>query len=229
MPLHALPGPYHEYLSAETLEHENASIAVLDGEDRIVFVNETWERFAARNGGGRSLRAPDVVGSRWLDGIHGTPARAFFATLLAEAKARRGWGVDERGVIVRGECNSPEVSRDLVTRLAPIIDPATRRTIGMLTLNEIVAERPIEERYPIARPDERRYRDGDGLLLQCCGCRRVRVRGDEDLWEFVPDWIATLRRDASHGMCRTCIELYYGAHLAHQARRRADEVRAEHR
>src|SRR3954468_23652689 len=59
-------------------------------------------------------------------------------------------------------------------------------------------------------PGEERYRNGQGLILMCCGCRRTRRRAPgEESWEWVPNFIERMPSRVSHGICPACRKHYY--------------------
>lgn len=217
-----LPRPFSEVLSAETLDLEPASVCVIDVAGRIVFTNRTWDRLGADNGGW-AAGGPSVVGTRWLDAIAGEAPRRLFGEALAHASGL-AWNAP-RTVIVHGFCHSPTHARDMVTQLSPITSPDRARTLGVLAMSQILAVEPIAQRYDPAPPDPARHGDTFGLILQCCGCRRVQVR-DEQLWEFVPAYVAQRQGAISHGVCAVCLELFYGREIAERARERANRDRS---
>ena len=60
---------------------------------------------------------------------------------------------------------------------------------------------------------ESRYRDADGLILQCANCRRVRAMGSDGAWHWVPEWVSQPPDLTSHGICSVCVGAYYSPHF----------------
>lgn len=213
----SLPAPFDQVLSAQTLDDEAASVCLLDTEGVIAFTNHAWDRFARDNGG--PLAIGDVlVGTRWIDGIAGAEPRRLFGD--AFARVIGGAATAPRTIVIDGHCHSPHDARDMVTQLVPVLTERRDRALGVLALYQVITAGAIEQRYPVEHAAPDRHRDAEGLLVQCFGCRRVRVRG-EDIWDFVVEYQVTQLPSVSHGACPTCLELFYGRDLVHRARQRA--------
>lgn len=189
-------------ISLEALEAEPWPAYVLDRSGQIVAVNAAWDRVAVETNG---PVAAAVLGTRWIDHIHGAELRAWYEDLFARVLQR---GVGESH---RCDCNTPERYRLFSSRFEPLRRRRSDEPAGVLVLASMLEEAPIGERYRIGTPDETRYRSSDGLVHQCSGCRRVRVAGASPrVWEFVPEYVATPRLDVSHGLCALCREIHYG-------------------
>ena len=149
--------------------------------------------------------AAAVVGTRWLEHITGDELRAWYAALLERVL---GSGAGESH---RCDCNTPDRYRLFSSRFEPLRRPRSPEIGGMVVLASMLEEAPIGERYRIGKPDLIRYQTREGLVVQCSGCRRVRVAGERPhLWELVPEYVETPRSNVSHGICRLCREIYYG-------------------
>lgn len=216
MPVPALPPDFERLVSSATMNQDPATLCLVDTTGHIVFVNEAWDTFAAENKAPAAVLSHNIVGTRFVDGIHARRVRALFDAFLFEAFG--GVGGRTRTVECRGECNSPTETRELLTRFAPIVDPRTRRVAGVLVINQILHRRPIGERYQLRPPDEERYRHASGFVILCCGCRRARVAHDPQTWEMVPGYIEDPSPSTSHGYCPTCLEIYCGADVAQRVR-----------
>lgn len=189
-------------VSPEALEAEPWPAYALDRKGQIVRVNGAWDRVArAANG----PMAAAVIGTRWLDHITGDELRTWYAALLERVL---GSGAGESH---RCDCNTPARYRLFSSRFEPLRPPRSPEIVGVLVLASRLEEAPIGERYRIGRPDLIRFQTMDGLVVQCSGCRRVRVAGGRPfVWEFVPEYVEAPRSDVSHGICRLCREIYYG-------------------
>jgi hypothetical protein len=189
-------------VSRETLDAEAWPACALGSEGQIVSVNRAWDRVASASGG---PLAPEVLGTRWIAHITGDELQTWYADLLDRV---RDSGVAESH---RCDCNTPDRYRLFSTRFEPLRVRGSPVTVGVLVLASMLEEAPIGERYRIGPPDALRYLTPDGLIVQCSGCRRVRVVGGRPpAWELVPEYLVTPRHDVSHGLCRLCRELYYG-------------------
>lgn len=195
--------PLEDILPLASLDAEPWPCFVVNRDGAIVYTNAAWDRVAARAAGPPASR---VLGTSWLDCV-AAPELAIWYTDLFH-RLMTGLSRGERHL---GDCNTPDRRRVFSTRydaLRPLGAPAPS---GMLALNSLVAEMPISDTYTVARPDEVRYRQANGLLLQCGGCRRVHVAGTAPrVWELVPEYLEEPRRDVSHGLCELCREIHYG-------------------
>ena len=161
---------------------------------RILQVNRAWTRFALANGGaemlgrwGRGASALDAV-SEDLRGFY----RALFDTALATGERREH----------DYECSSDQVLRRFRMFVLPV---APAFLVVMHTLRVEVAH----ERTAMAA-DDATYAHG-GIIRMCSHCRRVRVAGPAmEAWHWVPDYVARMPANVSHGLCAPCAQVYYG-------------------
>jgi hypothetical protein len=192
-----------ELVPRDVIEAEPWPAYVLDAEGRIVEINGAWDREVPRAGG---PLASAVIGTAWIDHIAGEEPRAWHRQILERLRApeRRS-----RGIVHVCACNTPELFRLFATRFQPISRGGD--FAGVLVTTRLLEEAPIGERYVVAPFDERRFLEPDGRMVQCGGCRRMRVAGSSpSVWVFVPELIARPRENTSHGICELCREVYYG-------------------
>ncbi len=181
-------------LSFQDLDNSDDIVFALNADLEITYVNQGWVRFAERNGGGVERWS---VGSRFMDAIP-MILRPFylenFAKVLAES---RPWEHQY-------ECSSPALYRRFHMLSYPLGD-AER----ILVVNSLVQEQPHTE--ILYEPNEGLYRNRDGLITQCCHCRRVRRNGSNQQWDMVPSWVAVIPPNTSHGLCYPCISYFYSS------------------
>jgi hypothetical protein len=185
--------PFPEFLAAAfpvaDLERAEASIAVIDPDGTILWVNAYWNRFAAENGGIDWHRATGT----YFDGI-APPLRDYYRTLFASVLF--AGEVFEQ----KYECSSADRARDFHLRALPI----ERR--ALLLEHSLIAAHPHgPDRVESARTD---YAAADGTVLQCSNCRRVRRPGTR-AWDWVPALVAQLHPKVSHGICPSCVGFYW--------------------
>lgn len=178
---------------------------LLDPQGLIIFVNDAWDRFAGANGGGTRLSSAGVVGTRWLDGIHGEEPRRVHGALLDQAMRREGAGVGG-SVLHTTENNDSEKARLEVTRLEAVTSPSGALLAVKVTHRQ-VRELPVEEVYPPIDSDGSSHRGPDGTWEQCGCCRRTRspIHGE---WEFVRALVAVPPRATRFVYCSLCLELH---------------------
>ena len=64
----------------------------------------------------------------------------------------------------------------------------------------------------LAPPDERRYRDADGLITMCVSCHRMQQPGTDN-WDAVPEWEASLPDEVTGGLCVPCFQQHYARYV----------------
>ena len=70
----------------------------------------------------------------------------------------------------------------------------------------------IEAPPTSAPPDERGYRDADGLITMCIGCHRMQ-QPDTDNWDVIPQWEASPPDQVTGGLCVPCFLEQYARYL----------------
>ena len=180
------------------VEADTAVVFCLDSDLRITYSNPAWERFAIENGG-PELCDSALVGKCVLEYISGR-ARDFYAQAYRRVlESYKPWEH-------RYECSSKDVHREFRLLVVPL-----KKRPGLLVRNVLQAEHPHQ--VASCKPLEELYRQSNGLIPMCSGCRRTRrnLLGAE-IWDWVPEFLALPQVDARHityGICRPCRELYY--------------------
>jgi len=176
---------------------------LLDAGGVVLFVNDAWDRFAAENGGGERSGSGGLVGTRWLDGIHGEEPRRVHAVLLHRAMHRDGGGP----VVHTTENNDADHARLSTTRLEAIASPSGA-LVAVAVTHRLVRELPVAEVYPAIDGDGANHRGADGTWEQCGCCRRTRRPGPEGEWDFVRALVAVPPRATRFVYCPLCLELH---------------------
>lgn len=184
------------------LDGEPSVVALLDAAGLVRYLNRAWTASAERDRAPASCRAERVLGRRYLDFIAGELRQHFAAALRRSIALGPGF----RSVWMHGECNTPELSRLLTTRISTLW--RERDVDGHLIHNEVDVLGPLEARYrPTDLPVDR-LRDEHGLVVQCGCCRRVQLPAS-DRWVMHLDLLASPAPGTSHGLCGLCLETYY--------------------
>ena len=101
------------------------------------------------------------------------------------------------------------------TRLASPLRPSRTLTKPMLPHEQDQVppdHNAIEPPPGLAPPDERSYRDADGLITMCVACHRMQRPGTE-LWDRIPLWEANPPPDVTGGLCVACFQQHYARYL----------------
>lgn len=65
-----------------------------------------------------------------------------------------------------------------------------------------------------APPDQRGYRDVDGLITMCVGCHCFQQPGTDN-WDAIPQWEASPPDQVTGGLCVACFQEHYARYLPH--------------
>jgi hypothetical protein len=178
----------------EWLEDDRSVVYVLDADLRLAYCNKAWDEFARRNGGAHLLRIKQV-GYSVMDAIP-EPLKTFYRSAFERSLAEhRSWEH-------LYECSSPDVYREFHMRVLPLQAPPR-----LVIVNSRVVEKAHERirRAPLKTV----YRTAGGTISMCMHCRRTRRSDEPDVWDWVPEFLAKMPDNVSHGLCPTCFCYYY--------------------
>ncbi len=174
-------------------DKSNNVTCVLDQDSRIVYCNPAWDRFALSNAGDGAV-ASKVSGVSLFDCIPPV-LHDHYRTLLDRARA------DRKILHAEYECNSPDVYREFQMNITPI--PGTE---WLALVHSLRVEAPIPyESLPLTNDDYR----VDELIVMCAQCRRTR-HPTQLRWDWIPDFVRSMPRRVSHGVCDACMVYLYG-------------------
>lgn len=169
-------------------------VYLLDADDRIVGVNDSWSAFAVANAGDPSLLPPAILGRPLWEQVADETTRQLYARLHERVRA----GATPPPIRIR--CDSPAERRllemTLVARPEGAIEVRTRAI-------------RLEQRPTVPLLD-RELRRSQRLLAICSWCGRIPSRGG-GRWLEVEEALAALGLfegdelpRLSHGICEDC-------------------------
>ena len=163
----------------------------------LAYVNQGWTQFASENGGGSEISRNWSIGRNIRDAIPPDLKPVFEQGYSKCLNENRPWEHEY-------ECSSAEQHRRFLMRAYPLKDSQ-----GLLIVNSTIYQgRHTEEPH---EPVERDYLTADGLIIQCCHCRRVRRVASYKAWDWVPKWVVHCPPYTSHGICEPCYGFFYGS------------------
>lgn len=189
------------------LEESSDTIFILDNRFILRGFNSAWEEFAQKNRG-ESILSRWHLGSRVLDAFS-EPLKSHYKDLY-EKTLESGLRTD-----AEYECSSDQFYRKYRQSLHPLPEKS-----GLIISNHLEIERPHDE-PPVQFAD--RHRNREGMLVQCCHCRRTRDHLYADKWDWIPEFVRAMPQNTSHGFCSRCIEFYY-PELALKLKNRASSL-----
>lgn len=179
----------------ESLRNDSGTIYGLWPDFTLAYVNLGWMRFAALNGGEPKLTSQWTLGRCVLDAIS-EPLRPFFAANYKRCLQ------EERPLEHLYECSSSRLYRQFHMTTFPLGNAE-----GLLVVNSLRQE--VAHTRIVCPPLDELYRNEHGIVAQCSHCRRVRRIGADQIWDWVPAWVADMPPNTSHGLCEPCIGFYY--------------------
>ncbi|MGE3856662.1 MAG: hypothetical protein AB7G21_06880 [Dehalococcoidia bacterium] len=162
---------------------------------RLAYTNRAFRAFAEENGAS-ALPTAWGLGRSVFDAMRGEIAAFYREHWSGIAKSGPPWEHTY-------ECSSADEFR-----LFHMITFPLPGDLGLLLVVNSLAYAGPHSR-PESRAVESRYRDADGIILQCANCRRVRALESDGAWHWVPAWVRQPPQDTSHGICSVCVGAYY--------------------
>lgn len=181
-----------------TLENEHGAVYALDNELRLCYFNPAWYRFAQDNHGEPGISERFPLGTPLLHAISG-PLQPYYHDAYTQVlRERMVWQHDY-------ECSSGGVYRRFHQKSYPLANGE-----AVIIINNPTITKPHDADAGAAQPpDETRYRDSHGLIVQCSHCRRVQRAAQTEHWDWVPAWVDRLPPRVSHSLCQPCYDYYY--------------------
>ncbi len=179
----------------DQLESDGNAIYGLWPDLTLAYVNPAWNRFAAENGGEPAISTQWTLGRCVLEAVT-EPLRRYFASNYSRClRELRPW---EHAY----ECSSADEFREFHMTVFPL-----GRAEGLLVVNSLRIESAHHRTASPAK--EEHYRNKQGIISQCCHCRRIKRIGNPPGWDWVPSWVKRTPERTSHVLCPTCWGFYY--------------------
>ena len=187
-----------EGFALETLEAHPHPTYALSPELSLIYLNPAWFRFAEENAGEPAISTRFGIGTP-VGAAIAAPLREFYSGAYQRAlQTGEVWDHDY-------ECSSADVYRRYHQTVYPLHDRG-----GLLVVNSLVQERPHNtETHAPSPPHEERYVGPQGLIIQCCHCRRVQRAAEPEIWDWVPAWVKRMPLRTTGGLCPLCYEYYW--------------------
>jgi len=168
----------------------------------LAYFNPAWFRFSENNGGEPAISAQWALGRLVIDAIPNELKdfyRNLFVAALTQAPPSPSPSHHEY------VCPSPTLHRLFTMTIYPLRDAQ-----GLLVANSLQAEYPIgTSSATLTSFDESLYQGIDGIITQCCHCRKVKNQSEPARWDWLPRWVEQSPPKTSHGLCNLCFAHYY--------------------
>lgn len=185
-------------LDLETLEKSRACVFAVDKNLCLSYFNPAWYVFASENRGQPVISGNFPLGTPVLDAISGD-LKEFYRKNLQQ--------VFDKGEVWHHEyeCSSPDSFRVFAQSVYPL-----KNSEGLVFVNQLRIERPIsDEGRRIGKPDVQTYLQDSGYINQCSNCRCVQRVDENEVWDWVTDWVESSPHETSHTICPVCFDYYW--------------------
>jgi hypothetical protein len=189
------------FFDLEELDRHPSSVLGLSGGFELVYLNPAWDEFARENQGQPAIGRFWDLGAGYFDAI-AEPLRPFYRRLLSLAPDP---GATPHPVSHEYECSTAVSFRKFNMQVYSL-----GQAMGFMIVHSLLVRRFHDpgERQPLTA-DYALYTDANGIIHQCCHCRRVRTVTKQVRWDWVPAWVEKRPADASHTICPICFNYYY--------------------
>lgn len=182
----------------ETLEKSEHSIYGLSKDLNIIYVNPSWIRIAEENGLESALEKYPL-GSSIANILKGQKIKDFYIQHYNQ--------VLETGKVWHHEyeCSSLDIFKQFHQGVYPLKDG-----MGLIVINALRVSLPMDQinRKAMAAFQEH-YVQSTGYINQCSNCRYSQRADNEEIWDWIPEWVENMPANLSHTICPTCFDYYW--------------------
>lgn len=163
----------------------------IDADDKIVFVNEAWTRFAIENDAARL--SDSVIGTSLWEYVTGLEVAHIYRDLLVRVRAKSA------SATFPFRCDSPERFR----RMRLLVVPLENAFVEFSAIVEAEGQHP-----PTIELLRSSSSQGESFLRMCAWCKAIFVDGGWKPIEQAIELTASLHKEpfpqVTHGICDSC-------------------------
>lgn len=178
--------------------HDPRVLYTIDHADRLVYLNESWDRFAGENESGHLIGERVRNQSLW-DFISDLETRHLHQVLVERVRTR------QISLALPFRCDSPSARRYMMMEIAPAPEAAVEYRCSVTR---------IEQRAPVLLLEQKGWRS-DTLIRMCSWCKKIHT--GNDVWMEVEAAITKLQLferkrlpEISHTICDECMHTLEG-------------------
>lgn len=192
----------NRFVPQEDLQSTSSVIYGIVPEYELAYFNAGWRQFAENNSGEPAISDQWGLGRCVLDAIPGS-LRLFYKDLYD--RCRQSAFSPREPLQHNFECPSPTQYRLFTMTLYHV-----EEIDGVLVVNSLRISRPHSEAEIVTQDRlEKEYLQPDGCFEQCLCCRKVKHATEDGRWDFVAEWVDSIPRRMSSGLCGFCVHHYY--------------------
>jgi hypothetical protein len=188
-----------EGIDFKSLENSNHTIFGLSKELNLIYFNPAYVLFAQKNGFEGNI-------------INKFPIDTPFSKIISEEKLVDFYNHNYKSVLSTGdiwrheyECSSSNEFRQFHQAVYPL-----RNGNGLMVINTLRVNLPMKLKDRKAHDAlTKRYTQSNGFINQCSNCRHCQRAEQEEIWDWVPDWVERTPDNLSHTICPTCFDYHW--------------------
>ncbi len=173
-------------------ENPERYIYLIDGDDRVIYVNQAWLNFAQENDA-LELTTEQVLDKSIFEFISGSETQALYTALHINVRARR------KEIVIPFRCDLPSIIRQMTLTLRPLDNGAIEYEGHLVRKTE---RNPVTILFRLADRTDR-------SLPICSLCRRVSVQAEwlelSDVVVQLPSLQTTMFPRLLETVCPSCV------------------------
>lgn len=181
-----------------TLEKHPDSIYGLSKDLLLSYFNPSWFKFADENNGEPILSETYPLGTPIEKCLLGDINPFYMENYSKVLKSGKVWHHEY-------ECSSANEMRIYTKSTYPL-----KNNEGLVVVNRIRKKSSMTRTsVPESSFNGEHYTHSSGFIHQCCNCRCIQRVDDENIWEWIEEWVIKIPDNASHSICPVCFDYYW--------------------
>jgi hypothetical protein len=182
-----------------TLENSKHSIYGLSKDLNLIYMNPSWVHFFKENNVEENGVNKFPIGTPIIKALRGREVKDFYLQNYQR--------VFETGKVWRHEyqCSSGKEFRQFHQSVHPLKDGD-----GLIVINSLTVNFSIDRKHQKAHDIyAKNYTQSTGFITQCSNCRNCQRVDQEDVWDWIPEWVEIMPSNVSHSICPICFDYYW--------------------
>ena len=181
-----------------TLENSKHSIYGLSKNLNLTYFIPSWFRFLKENNFEESDLHKFPLGTSIIEALRGEIKDFYIQNYKKVLETGEIWQHEY-------ECSSSKEFRKFHQGVYPL-----KNGEGLIVINSLLVNLPMDQ---IGRKAHdaiaKNYLQSTGFITQCSNCRKCQRVDQEEVWDWVPEWVERMPANSSHSICPTCFDYYW--------------------
>lgn len=181
-----------------TLENSKHSICGLSKDLNLTYFNPRWFQFLMENSIDKSDFNKFPVGTPIIEALSGDIKDFYIQNYKKVLATGEIWHHDY-------ECSSSTEFRQFHQSVYPL-----KNGEGLIVIHSLKVNLPMDQtnRKPHAAI-AKNYLQSTGFITQCSNCRKFQRLDNQEIWDWIPEWVESMPENVSHSICPTCYDYYW--------------------